>query len=94
MEENWFDWVVRTKEQMHGYLLGAALSPRRFEATSTDHYHCEICWAKFSAEPEDLHFGFYEEKSNSWICESCFHDFKAHFDWTVVETPGESEEVL
>ena len=59
----------------------ATLSPRQFDAEKTDHVHCEICWAKFSKRPEDLHFGYYEEKSNSWICEECFQSFGALFHW-------------
>lgn len=71
MQENWYDWAVRTKDYLHN----ATLSPRQFDAEKTDHVHCEICWAKFSKRPEDLHFGYYEEKSNSWICEECFQSF-------------------
>ena len=62
-------------------LHNATLSPRQFDAEKTDHVHCEICWAKFSKRPEDLHFGYYEEKSNSWICEECFQSFGALFHW-------------
>ena len=61
MQENWYDWAVGTKDYLHN----ATLSPRQFDAEKTDHVHCEICWAKFSKRPEDLHFGYYEEKSNS-----------------------------
>ena len=52
MQENWYDWAVRTKDYLHN----ATLSPRQFDAEKTDHVHCEICWAKFSKRPEDLHF--------------------------------------
>ena len=54
MQENWYDWAVRTKDYLHN----ATLSPRQFDAEKTDHVHCEICWAKFSKRPEDLHFGY------------------------------------
>lgn len=72
--------------EQHGFTVStlqvdATLSPRQFDAEKTDHVHCEICWAKFSKRPEDLHFGYYEEKSNSWICEECFQSFGALFHW-------------
>ena len=33
MQENWYDWAVRTKDYLHN----ATLSPRQFDAEKTDH---------------------------------------------------------
>lgn len=33
MQENWYDWAVRTKDYLHN----ATLSQRQFDAEKTDH---------------------------------------------------------
>ena len=48
-----------------------------------DHDHCAFCWAKFAAYSGCLHGGYSTLDRHDWICESCFNDLKAHFQWRV-----------
>ena len=75
MQENWYDWAVRTKDYLHN----ATLSPRQFDAEKTDHVHCEICWAKFSKRPEDLHFGYMKRKAIVGSAKSAFKALAHYF---------------
>ena len=81
MEEKWYDWAYPTKEYLHDI----PLVQREFPADSADHVHCEVCWAKISRSPEDMHDGYYDAGSGSWICRDCFAELGKLFHWT--ETP-------
>ena len=50
-----------------------------------EHDHCELCWARFSNYSEDLHSGYYEKESKSWICPECYEAAATLFSWTVVK---------
>ena len=78
MEEKWYEWAYRTKDYLHDI----PLVWREFPADSTDHVHCEVCWAKISRFPEDMHDGYYDAASGSWICRDCFAELKELFHWT------------
>ena len=47
-----------------------------------EHGHCEVCWARFGQHSEDLHYGYYEVDSKSWICKECYDNFRELFKWT------------
>jgi hypothetical protein len=80
------DWRLTNQET---YLKGRTLEHRAYKAPRPDwdHDHCEFCWAKFSTDPgiaERLTEG-YATDDERWICESCFADFVATFDWVVTD---------
>lgn len=86
------DW--RLLYQMD-YLYRAKLKKATFRPSETnEHEHCEFCRDKFAEYEGCLKSGYCTLDEYRWICETCFEDFKEQFEWTVVETPGESEEVL
>ena len=83
------DW--RITNQMN-YLFRARLIKTTFsESSHSDHEHCEFCWARFSALPEDLHGGYYEPQSESWLCPDCVEQFSDLFGWTVTEAEDDEE---
>ena len=78
------DW--RLNNQID-YLFEKVIQKKQYSFSSeNDHEHCEFCWNKISIYPEDLHFGYYEPDSKSWICEDCFNDFKDLFKWSIKDT--------
>lgn len=77
-------WYIIEYEQKE-YLRDKRLQLREFVCNSDQHEHCEICWARFGMHPEDLHFGYYESHSKSWICNTCYNDFKDLFKWVIEE---------
>jgi hypothetical protein len=82
VEEN--DW--RLTNQVN-YLMGVSLVHRHYEpATGNDHDHCSFCWAKFMAadHPDILHAGYATTNGSDWICDQCFHDFRARFQWQLI----------
>ena len=80
------DWRIRSQER---YLQGAVLrfAPYRTVSPAWDHDHCAFCWAKFIPDEsvgytttgEYLHGADY-----TWICPTCFTDFKERFEWIVI----------
>jgi len=76
------DWRLSGQAR---YLTGVELSWKRYSRLSDtwDHDHCEFCWSKFSAAPEDLHEGYTTSDSAHWICENCYADFKGMFKWEI-----------
>jgi hypothetical protein len=86
MSERETDWRLRGQER---FLKGALLHRARYvrPRPDWDHDHCAFCWAKFMEEdlPGVLHCGYTTEDEYYWICEQCFNDFKALFQWTVAE---------
>ncbi len=53
----------------------------------TDHAFCVFCWSQISCMEEDIHNGYFEPISESWICNSCFSEYQDFFAW-VVQTPS------
>lgn len=78
------EWYILEYENKT-YLHGKSLIFQPFLSSRSDHSHCELCWARFSEYLSDLHCGYYEPDSKSWICIECFNDFAKLFDWTVIE---------
>ena len=82
------DWRLTTQEN---FLKGVTLVHRSYcrypPDTTSDHDHCELCWAKFMVEdyPDVLHQGCATTDDYHWICEKCFDDFKDLFGWTVID---------
>ncbi len=73
------DWRLQGQEK---YLFGAILSFKKYSdrKTTTDHDHCEFCWAKFSDTiPGKLTEGYTTQDDYRWICNECFIDFKDKF---------------
>lgn len=74
------DWRHCGQER---YLHGAALVRRTWVAPRPDwdHDHCEFCNAKFSERAADLNEGWATEDSSRWVCDACYADFRAEFEW-------------
>ncbi len=86
------DWRLHPGDEQ--YYSGLTLFRRRFRAKYTsDHDHCEFCWAKFMEEgdpphPEDQHVMVHEgyaTEDSIWICDQCFSDFYERFSWKVAQ---------
>lgn len=77
------DWRLQGQEK---FLQGVSLKKKPYQKyrESWEHDHCEFCGAKFSEKIEDLNIGYVTTDNYHWICESCFVDFKAKFQWDVV----------
>ena len=62
----------------------------RAEPRGWDHDHCDFCWAKFMVpeqrqqDPEILTAGYTPAlgPGRTWICPTCFEDFRERFGWT------------
>jgi len=65
------------------YLHKKRLVYKKIDFAPSDHDHCELCWNRFSNAEGDETAGYFEEESKSWICESCFSDLSALFEWIV-----------
>ena len=76
------DWFLLEYEKKT-YLHNKALSFRLFPCDSGTHGHCELCWARFSEYSSDLHSGYYEQHSKSWICVDCYKELAQLFGWTI-----------
>ena len=74
------EWYITEFEQKE-YLHNKKLIFKKYPLVEKEHSHCELCWARFSKYKEDLHSGYYEPKSKSWICDNCFMQFKVLFNW-------------
>ena len=83
------DWRMQGQE---AYLRGATLRRRRYSARRPDwdHDHCEFCGAKFMDAdfPGVLREGYVTADGYRWICDTCFHDFRARFEWSTEVTDG------
>lgn len=57
------------------------------ELGSSDHDHCELCWAKFMTDawPGVRVEGHAVDAGRSWLCPDCYDEVKAHLALT--ETP-------
>lgn len=77
------DWRLKGQER---YLMKATLFYKNYveRTTTTDHDHCEFCFAKFSDNsPDTLHVGYTTTDDYRWICTPCFGDFKDMFQLRV-----------
>lgn len=77
------DWrLLRGQEK---YLLKEKLYKCKWSLYSPndDHDHCEFCMDKFWAE--GMQYGYCTIDKYTWICESCFNEFKELFEWEIEE---------
>ena len=79
MDNHWYLKEYNQKTYLHSKVL----SFRAFSSENGTHDHCELCWARFSMNPDDLQSGFYEPLSKSWICADCFNELSILFGWTI-----------
>lgn len=79
MDKAWFFSEHKDKPYLHNKVL----SFKPFLGSKGTHDHCELCWARFSTHPVDLHSGYYEPLSKSWICSDCYNECAYLFGWTV-----------
>ena len=79
MEKDWYQIEYEEKEYLHNKKIVL----KKYECVGSEHTHCELCWDRFSNAEKDLHVGYYEADSNSWICESCCKDLKDLFGWQI-----------
>ena len=80
------DWRLQGQER---YLKGVSLARQTYRKyrQDWDHDHCEFCGVKFSESRSDLNVGFATTDCYHWICDNCYEDFKAMFQWTLVDAP-------
>ena len=73
------------------YLMGVKL--RKSPYRHSYHTHCEFCWICIESENENktkdkyVSQGYHtldDSAHELWICDDCFEDFKALFQWNVV----------
>ena len=82
------DWRLRGQEDWLADrpLRWARWTPYR---DGWDHDHCEFCWAEISTlvgDHADAEEAYVTADDNySWICSSCFADFRDRFRWTLIE---------
>ena len=76
-------WQLEEYEEKD-YLHDKVLLLKEYAERLPDHEHCELCWARFSDYEDDLHRGYYEEESQSWICPECFHTLENLFGWSSI----------
>lgn len=81
------DWRLMGQET---FLQGAQLILQTWRPyrSGWDHDHCEFCSRHISVplavDDEDaVGRGYATPDGYHWICEPCFADFQAQFDWTV-----------
>jgi hypothetical protein len=81
------DWRLQGQER---YLKGRSLVLKKYQKYrhDWDHDHCEFCGRKISERPEDLNVGYATTDDYYWVCEDCFKEFAALFDWQAL--PGET----
>ena len=67
------------------YLENLTFSKTRFKVDSTkDHEHCELCWAKMSEYPDDLHEAYTANQGKIWICPECYEKYSDLYHWKLI----------
>ena len=79
MDKEWYLWAYQTKTYLHN----KKLSYQTDFPHPHDHRHCEVCWDRFSSHDSDLHSGYFEKESDSWICNKCYDELKSVFGWYI-----------
>lgn len=76
------DWRRQGQER---FLSNVMLIRRKYYPSHTgwDHDHCEFCGEKFSVDEYDLNEGYSTVDGYHWICDQCYTDFKAEFNWKI-----------
>ncbi len=66
------------------YLIGKTLCYSKFEPSFPDeHTFCVFCWSRIGGWEEDLHDGYFESESQSWVCDICLEEYEQPFEWRV-----------
>jgi hypothetical protein len=76
-------WQLEEYEEK-GYLHNKVLLLKEYVERCPNHEHCELCWARFSDYEDDLHSGYYERETQSWICPECYYTLKDLFGWSFI----------
>lgn len=78
---------VERQLQMKQYLIGKTICHQRFQpAHAVERTFCVFCRAFFGSYSLDLKIGYYEQESDSWICEPCAEEYQEPFQWTVADS--------
>ena len=74
------DWRLNGQER---YLYGVKLKHMNIKdkLNPSDHEHCEFCLEKISNYPNAIHDAYCTEDEYHWVCDNCYNDFKARFNW-------------
>ncbi|MBS6591680.1 MAG: hypothetical protein KH324_09310 [Ruminococcus sp.] len=74
------DWRLNGQER---YLYGVKLKHMNIKdkLNPSDHEHCEFCLEKISNYPNTIHDAYCTEDEYHWVCDNCYNDFKARFNW-------------
>ena len=74
------DWRLNGQEK---YLYGVKLKHINIKDKSnpSDHEHCEFCLEKISNYSDTIHEAYCTEDEYYWICDNCYNDFRAMFNW-------------
>jgi hypothetical protein len=85
------DWRLQGQDR---YLKGRDLIRKKYKKyrDNWDHDHCEFCGRKISERPGDLNVGYTTTDDYHWVCEDCFKDFAALFQWRVLPSDESSSE--
>jgi hypothetical protein len=80
------DWRLIGQET---YLHGARLTLRTWwpYRDGWDHDHCSFCQRHISVplaadDPDAVERGYVTDDNYSWVCETCFVDFRERFAWS------------
>ncbi|MBQ7362817.1 MAG: hypothetical protein IJW48_00030 [Clostridia bacterium] len=79
MKKSWYLEEYEEKDYLHN----KKLQLKSVLLKKEEHYHCELCWNRLSSCVGDLQIGYYESLSKSWICETCYQEFKDLFGWSI-----------
>jgi len=80
MIERKLDQELRKKAYLKGKTFEYTKYTPRFPA---DHTFCVFCWARISGWEEDLHDGYLEKETQSWVCDICIEEYQHLFEWIV-----------
>ena len=74
------DWRLNGQER---YLYGVKLKHMNIKdkLNPSDHEHCEFCLEKISNYHNTIHDAYCTEEEYHWVCDNCYNDFKARFNW-------------
>ena len=68
------------------FMINVKLKKSVFSPSAeSDHEHCTMCGAKFSANPNDLQEGYVTLDGQHWVCSDCLNDYKKEYQWTFID---------
>ena len=90
MAEPWYILESRRKDYLHN----KTLYRRDYPCRAGEHEHCEFCFAKFGNAEGLLQSGYCTLDKYHWVCDECYRDFHAQFEWTVLDESHDSPSEL